>query len=262
MKFKSFILAVLFLAGFATMEAQVSQKGKGDVNARTDRQTEQMASQLSLSTEQTAKVKVVNEKYAKKMQDLRANTEDRTQLRPKMQEMRTEQQAEIGKYLTKEQAAKWTKIQDERKGRRGQMQKGQAAKPGKTNPRDAKGQVSKKGAPGKRPASMKDITPQEKAKKRTDKMAKELGLSDVQSEKIHAIYADYGEKKVALQGSKDSADRMKVKELRKEEAKAVDAVLTEEQIAKKEELKALKRAEKTERKKEMKAKKAQQSEKN
>ena len=267
MKFKSIVFAVLFLAGFATMEAQVSKKGKMDVNARADRQTEQMASQLSLSEEQKAKVKIVNEKYAKKMQDLRANTEDRTQLRPKMQTMRQEQQTEIGKYLTKEQTDKWAKIQDERKGRRaqGQSQSDPVRKKTQANPQDSKNQVSphpnKKAKSGKKPATMKDMSPQQKAEKRTAKMEKELGLSAEQTSKVNAIYTDYGAKKAALQGSKDAEDRMKVKELRKEEAKAVEAVLTKEQLEKQKELKALQRAKRAEKKKAMKAKKAE-SEKN
>lgn len=251
MKFKSFILAVLFLAGFATMEAQVSKKGKSGVNARADRQTEQMASQLSLSAEQKAKVKVVNEKYAQKMQDLRASTEDRTQLRPEMQKLRQEQEAEISKYLTKEQTDKWTKVQDERKGRREQMKKERAERPTKVSPAEGKAQASPRAKQKGNSASAKKMTAEQKAAKRSEKMEQELELSEAQTAKVNAIYTDYAAKKAALRGSKSPEDRAKMKELRGEEAKAIEGVLTKEQLEKRKALKAENRAKRAEQKQKM-----------
>lgn len=242
MKIKSFIFAILFLASFATLQAQATKKAKMSPEQRVDRQTEQMASQLSLSDEQKAKVKVVNEKYAKQMQDLRANTEDRTQLRPKMQEMRQAQEKEISQYLTKEQTEKWAQIKNEKKDRRAEMQKGQRAEKMRPN---------REAMAGKR-AAHQSRSPQEKAAKRTEKMTKELGLSPEQAKKIEAIYVTSGEKKANYQGAKNSESRENMKKWREEENKAVDAILTKEQIAKRDELKAQKKAERMERKKGMK----------
>ena len=252
MKFKSFILAALFLVSFATMHAQ--GKGKGiDTQKRADRMTQQMTQQLSLSEEQAAKIKVVNEKYAEQMKALRENTEDRTQLRPEMQKIRQAQEAEIATYLTAEQTEKWSKIKAQRKEQYGQGKMKNADK--------AKGKAKKSQKPMKGAKAGKgDYT--QKVQKRTQRMKDNLDLSDEQATQIEAIYMEYGAKKQAAYQAGTEEARASVKELRKEENKAVDAVLTPEQLKKRDDLKKEAKEKKAASKRKMKMKKDKAIEQN
>lgn len=254
MKFKSFILAALFLVSFATMHAQ--GKGQGiDTQKRADRMTQQMTQQLSLSEAQAAKIKVVNEKYAEQMKALRENTPDRTQLRPEMQKLRQAQEAEIATYLTAEQSEKWSKIKAQRQGQRGQARM-QDAKKAKGKAQTSPRQKPMKGAK----AGKGDYT--QKVQKRTERMKENLNLSDEQAQQIEAIYMEYGAKKQAAYQAGTEEARASVKELRKEENKAVDAVLTPEQLKKRDDLKKEAKEKKATSKREMKMKKDKAIEQN
>jgi hypothetical protein len=256
MKLKSFILAALFLVGFATMQAQ-ERRGM-NANDRVERATAQMTKQLSLSDAQVAKVKAVNVKYAEKVKALRENTQDRTQLRPEMQKLRKAQEAEIGQYLTKEQADKWATIKAEREGRREESRvnrdkRRDAAKAkGKTSPRQNSAGAAKRGKG--------DYT--QKVQKRTERMKETLNLSDEQAKQIEAIYMEYGAKKQAAYQAGTEEARASVKEMRKEENKAVDAVLTKEQLQKREELKNQSREKRAAKKQKMKTQRDEAIEQN
>lgn len=249
MKLKSFILAALFLVSFTTMQAQGKRGANG--KDRADRVTTQMTEQLSLSDAQAAKIKEVNAKYVGKMQTLRANMEDRTQLRPEMQKLREAQDAEIVTFLTKEQAEMWTKIKMEREGRREKSRinrgKNQSAK-GKrpTSPAKKPNSMGKKGKG--------DYT--QKVQKRTATIKENLNLSDEQAKQVEAVYMEYGAKKQAAYKANTEEARATVKELRMEENKAVDAILTKEQLAKYEELKTQSREKKSMKKQKMQRAKA------
>jgi hypothetical protein len=239
---------------------QAQEKRGMDVQNRTDRVTAQMTKQLSLSDEQVAKVKVVNAKYAEKMQTLRANTEDRTQLRPEMEKIRTAQETEIGTYLTKEQSDKWTKIRAEKQGRReeSRIKRGERQDAAK-----AKGHVQtsprQKPMPGKKRGEG-DYT--QKIQKRTVKMKERLNLSDDQAKQIEGIYMDYGAKKQAAYQSGNEDTKTTVQQFRKEENKAVNAILTKEQLQMQKELKAQAREKKAAKKQEMKMQKDKAIEQN
>lgn len=231
MKFKSFLFAVMFLAVTTTMQAQ-NKRGN-----HADRQTQQMASQLSLSEAQIEKVKVVNEKYTKQIQELRTSNADRAEMRPKIKALRDAQQKELSTYLTKEQIDKWAKIKAERNGRRGQMQKERAANGEKMRSDRAKARPGKLGK-----TSRNDYSGRKVAQMKTD-----LNLSDEQAKTITGIYSDYGKRKAEARtrAASKNGDQTAVKELRMEEAKAIDAVLTKEQLAKKAELKAQRKKERS-----------------
>ena len=121
MKVNSLIIVMLSVL---LPQVLFAQPGRGrSPEQRAQRQTQLMTDSLALSEAQTAKVGEVNLKYAKKMQEIRKSADgDYTAMREMMQSMRKEQQTELNKYLTAEQAAKWETIEAqlrERRGRRG-----------------------------------------------------------------------------------------------------------------------------------------------
>ena len=119
------------------------------------------------------------------------------------------------------------------------------------NAKKAKGkaQTSQKPMKGAK-AGKRDYT--QKVQKRTEKMKENLNLSDEQAKQIEAIYMEYGAKKQAAYQAGTKEARASVKEIRKEENKAVDAVLTPEQLQKRKELKQEAKEKKAAKKREMK----------
>jgi Spy/CpxP family protein refolding chaperone len=94
-----------------------AHKGGGrdhDPADRAERQTAKMTEQLGLNADQTVKVKAINQKYAEK-----ANA-DREKNRAAHEALRTEHDKELGKVLTKEQAAKWEQMKAERQDKKGE----------------------------------------------------------------------------------------------------------------------------------------------
>jgi Spy/CpxP family protein refolding chaperone len=103
-------------------------KGGGrdkDPADRAERQTAKMTEQLGLNADQAAKVKAINEKFAKQ-----ANAE-REKNRASREALRTEQDKELGKVLTKDQAAKWEQLKAERQDKKGEQGK-RGGKPDKS----------------------------------------------------------------------------------------------------------------------------------
>ena len=96
-----------------------------------------------------------------------------------------------------------------------------------------------------------ELTPEQKAKQRTDKLKKELGLNEAQEKDIYAINLAH-----ALEMQKLHAEHKAIKEKMKAERESTEqkikAVLTAEQIVlfdqKKEDMKAKKEAHKSEHK--------------
>ncbi|MEZ5044823.1 MAG: hypothetical protein R2828_33305 [Saprospiraceae bacterium] len=78
-------------------------------------QMEQLVAELGLNEDQKVEFEAINAKYRQQMQTMREQANgDFASMRPKMQEMRTAQNAEIKQILTEEQFAKYEKIQAER----------------------------------------------------------------------------------------------------------------------------------------------------
>lgn len=104
----------------------IAQRGgfNQDPETRAKKQTQLMVDSLSLSAAQAEKVDAVNLEYAKKMSDMRAEMRsgeqmDREAMRSAMQKLRAEQDEALGKYLTADQAQKWTTLQAEMRNKRG-----------------------------------------------------------------------------------------------------------------------------------------------
>lgn len=215
---KSFLFAALLAFAFTTAQAQ----GKGgkdfDPVKHAEKQTAMMTEKLGLSADQAAKVKAINLKYAEKAKADNP-TGDKAKSKEAHKAMRAEKQAEIKKVLTADQAAKWEQMMAERKG------KGRGHGEGK-----AKG------------AGRGDFDPAKRAEMQTARMTEKLGLSADQSAKVKAINQKYGEKAKATHDANAGADKGKMKAahqtLRAEHDAEIKKVLTKDQAAKWEQMKA------------------------
>ena len=246
MKLKSLFFVGMLLAFAINMQAQGKGRTKMDANQRAEQQTAKMAEQLDLSDAQTARVKDINAKYAKKIQEVRSATTDRNQMGEKVSALRKAQNEELRAVLTDQQAEKWSLIQEKKEARRTEMSEKRTEridhKPGHKggNGRDMSAQKGKKyrsSASGKQDFS-----------KKVAKMKEELNLSDQQVTQIEAIYAKYNEQIVAARAEAKEGDKSDIKALRMAQDKEIKAVLTPEQLAKRKELQAQKKSQYKEKK--------------
>ena len=131
MKTPLFALALAFsmLAIAATSQAQNQGKRPKNPEEMAARQTENLATQLSLSEEQKAQVLEINTRYAKEAVSLRDQNQGN---REAMMDLFKRQGDEMKTVMTEEQYAQFLKIRKENaqkmKGRRGgQAQAGQGS---------------------------------------------------------------------------------------------------------------------------------------
>ncbi len=122
-------LFVFFLAAMAglTLQAQPGGGRAQNPEQRAEQQTATMTEKLSLSEAQAGKVKEINLKYAKKMQEARDQANgDWEAMRGTMGTMRTEQDSELQTVLTEEQWQQWIKYREEMRANRGNWGNGNA----------------------------------------------------------------------------------------------------------------------------------------
>lgn len=122
MKKLAFLLMVVLLG--TTMAMAQNRGGQRQFNPEemAKRQTDQFKTQLELNETQAKKMEQVLLTSYNEMTTLREEMreeEDRTKMREKMTEWRTNQQKEIKKILTEEQFEKYEKLMEERRSRRG-----------------------------------------------------------------------------------------------------------------------------------------------
>lgn len=138
------LTAMLFLA-LTTTFAQRGFDRQGErptAEERAQRQTERLQEELKLSEEQTASVKAVNEKYAKKMEELWQNRPDeREAMREQMQSLKAEREKEITAVLSEEQTQQWEALKAKKQkrfqeGRKKRKGKGKRGKRGQTDQPD------------------------------------------------------------------------------------------------------------------------------
>lgn len=142
MKLK-FVMMSLLIAASIAANAQQGRRG-GDPIQRAEMQSQMMVDSLVLSTAQAEKVKEINLRYAQKQQEVRSNTPEGEwdKMRAASQALREEQKAEFKTILTKDQYARWEKI-DERDSQRGRGRGG--VPPPKNEDKKGKGKKGKKG---------------------------------------------------------------------------------------------------------------------
>lgn len=216
---KSAMLAILLAFVFTAAQAQHRGGHDFDPAKRAEKQTAMMTEKLGLSADQAAKVKEINLRYAEKAKAQFSNKSetDKAQMRQAHEALRSEHDTELTKLLTKDQAAKWEQLKAERKDGKGKG-RGEGRGPGR------------------------DFDPAKRAEKQTARMTEKLGLSADQAAKIKAINLKYAEKAKADHEANAGADKSKMKAAHKanraEHDKEIKQVLTKDQAAKWEQLKA------------------------
>ncbi len=89
-----------------TQDDASRQKLEADRMAKTNASSEQLAKDLGLDAKQAARLKELDEKYARMLNEVRASTTDRNVIMEKDKSMRAEHDAELRQILTDEQYKK------------------------------------------------------------------------------------------------------------------------------------------------------------
>jgi Spy/CpxP family protein refolding chaperone len=193
------LAAVFLVATMATAQQGGKEYGKGG-----EERLAKMTEQLALSPEQVASIKRIHEEHSTKLDALRATAESE-QRNTAMKELRKSERKAVQDVLTPEQRTKAEALREERKAAR------------------ASGHEQK--------------DPAERAAARTAWMTKELGLTAEQAQKVEAIQLQHLTKMQEVKGITDEAQRKSaMKEIRKSQKAAMQAVLTKEQQARLKEL--------------------------
>jgi len=192
-------LAILLMAlSFGTLQAQESTEGRK--NAMKEHH-EQLISDLKMSDEQSAEWTAIHKEYRPKIKALRTDESlSKEEKGSKAKALKAEMDEKLNALLSEEQAAKWKAMKDEKKDQR----KGE----GKAQ--------------------------------RHEKMAQELGLTEKQSAAWMEIHEKYDAQKAAVKADSslsEEARKKKMMSIRKDQEKAIKAILSPEQMAK---LKAMK----------------------
>merc|ERR1712065_6199 len=171
---KTLGFSLLFGASlFAQQGKQLSPEEK--INKHVDR----LEKQLELSPDQKEKIKAESIILHKQLNELKPSKEERMAHKLEKQKHKEAVKAEISPLLTEEQKQKLAELETKRKEKR---------KAEKDN---------KKGKAHKKQHDKKRLSPSERAKKRTNRMDKAVGLSEEQKQKITAIHLASIEKKQA-----------------------------------------------------------------
>jgi Spy/CpxP family protein refolding chaperone len=110
---KNLMLVVLVLISAVTF----AQKGRGhhDPKERATKRADHMKKELSLNDDQYAKVKSLNEKYSERYAAVKKDTSlTRGRTMSRMKSIRSEQETELKKILTPDQATKWDALKAKR----------------------------------------------------------------------------------------------------------------------------------------------------
>ena len=207
-----FCLILVFgmvVTGFAQKEA-VPYKGD-----KSEMAVQRMTKELNLTTDQQDKIRAL---YQQKMQD-RAEQKEDTKMDRKA--VRTSYEAELAAILTPEQMAKRTELKETR---RANIRSSQAKKKVRR----------KQHAKGK--SQLGGMTPEmieERAQKSTDKLHRQVNLTEAQQASVKQSYLDFFQKNQAIardEASKPEARKEQFKSLKKSHKEDIQAILTPEQV--------------------------------
>lgn len=197
---QSVFALALFMVGVVGF-AQPPQ-GKVDHEQRAQKMTEKMVSGLQLDEKQAAAVKEINQRYAKQHAELWQNSNvDRADKPARMQALGQQKENELQSVLTKEQFGKFLQMKEEHQG---QMK-------GKMQGRD-----------------QQPPNPEERAKHQTERMQKQLNLTQEQAEKAAQINLKYA-KQAEAQHQERQEQQNKQKKVREQQEQELKNILTEEQ---------------------------------
>ena len=123
---KSIIIAALLMATSVGFAQQRHQK---DPQEKVLIQTERMRAVLDLDEQQYASIRQINEKYAGKRSELKAETaQDKNRRMEERKAIQAEREKEINSVLRPEQRTKWEKVKAERTAKREAGMEGRKAK--------------------------------------------------------------------------------------------------------------------------------------
>lgn len=210
-------LSSVFLATILTLMTSVfafaQDKPLAEASPKTEKmhkhnKGERLAKALDLNENQIAQMEKIRENYkTKRKAIIDANDGDRKAAKTQLKSLREAQKADMRAILTPEQQTQFDELKEKHGKRRG----------GK----------------GKRDGKRGD---------RLEKMTETLGLSDTQVTQMKAIHEKYRSQKEALREKNEGNDRSAIKEemkaIREAQRSEMKAVLTTEQLAKFEEMKA------------------------
>lgn len=116
MKKKSVMLMILMAAS----TAMFAQRHYGDGKGRADRFNDYMKKELSLTDDQYAKVKTINQTFADRFKTVRKDSSlSRESSRTEMKKIHTEHEAALKGVLTDKQYAQWTALKENHNGDHG-----------------------------------------------------------------------------------------------------------------------------------------------
>jgi hypothetical protein len=175
-----------------------AQQGHVDPSQKASKEAEQMRKELALTEAQYASVKSINEKYALKAQEIRADSSAaKDESKDKFKAARSEKDSELKKVLTAEQMAKWNAIKSSKKQSKA-VSKGKGGKYG-------------------------------------EKVKSDLSLSDDQYVKFQALNKQIKDRHVEVKNNSALSDEQKkdeLKKLKKEHNEKMKTILNEDQLKK------------------------------
>jgi Spy/CpxP family protein refolding chaperone len=169
---------------------------------------ERISSELKLTDSQREEMKAIQQKYVENLQSVKDSGASKEEIRTQKRELNKQREESIKSILTPEQ------LQVADKMKFAHLNKGKRVKY----------------------EGRKQMSPEQRADRMTDRMTKALGLSDQQQQEVAAINLKYANQQAEMEKGKDM--RAKMMEMRNNQKEELAAVLTQEQLNKIEELEA------------------------
>ncbi len=213
-------VAFLLMIGMVALQAQRQpERPPMEPEKMAQRQTEKMTEHLSLDEKQAEKVAAINLKYARQHQsEMEKGKAEREVRKAEHQKVHDAKMAELKQILTEEQYAKLEKDQDERKDNRRGRREGTPHKKGMGH----------------------DLSPEERAGVQTTKMVDHLGLNEKQATELRQVNLEFAKKREAMlqeHQSERQENHKAMHKLRAEQEKAIEKILTPEQLKQWQEIK-------------------------
>lgn len=198
------ITVLLFaLAITAGVQAQ-EEKSKKSPEERSEIMTEKMAVELELTEAQKATIDGINTKYIVQMRSVRDDASKTEEAKKEeLKYVRQTWKKEVEKQLTEDQKTRLEELKVQRKAE-------------------------------------KALSLEDKARKKTDHMKEHLGLSTEQEEQVYQLNLKVGQKIQAIKENPDMSEEKKkefIQGNKKDFKKVLSTILTDEQMAKFEEMK-------------------------
>lgn len=198
------LIAATLLTASLTFAQQTQQREPKTPEERAKKQSERLTTQLGLSDDQKSKIYEIN---LKEINDSEAVRKDATlsedAKKEKLKAIHESRKTSYSQVLTDEQQKKLAESRPKASDRSARM--------------------------------AKNMTPEERAKSMTDKMATDLSLSDDQRSKVYDLTLAHAKKADDIRSNTSISEddkKSQLKSLREEEKTQLKAILTKDQLAK------------------------------